>query len=647
MAKCKILRFMGGVIGATALSTLIACGGGSSNNNGGGGGNPPPANVTISITPKTYNLVSPQTLQFTATLTGDTQNQGATWKVDDIAGGNSTVGTISSSGLYTPPASGGGPHAIVATSVADTTKSDSASINVTDLAGVFTYHNNVARDGTNTQEYILNTSNVKTGSFGKLFSCAVDGAVYTQPLWVPNVTINGALHNVIIVATQHDSVYAFDADASPCVTLWQASMLDTTHGATTGEDTVLWSDVGAGSKDIYPEIGIVGTPVIDPATKTIFVVSKSENRSNLTFYQRLHALDITSGNETTNSPANISASVSGDGDDNVGGTITFNQRTHLQRCALALVNGVVYISWASHEDKTPYHGWVLGYNAANLQLVSVFNTTPNDGLGGIWMGGGAPAADSAGNLYLATGNGGFDADSNLSLNDVGDSILKLNPSGLVRADYFTPYNQGSLESTDGDLGAGGVLLLPDQTGPVPHLLVEGGKQGLLYVIDRDNMGQYNSIDNSQIVQTLSPSGSGIFSTPVFWQNTLYLTSIRDYLRALPFNPTTGQFSVTPNSTSAFKFLFPPPSPSLSSQGASNGIIWITDSSNYGPPKTSPAAPAVLYAYDATNLSNMLWNSSLSASDAAGNAVKFTVPTVANGKVYVGTATEVTVYGLLP
>ncbi|MBS1853602.1 MAG: hypothetical protein JST79_22105 [Acidobacteria bacterium] len=645
MEKCKVLRLMGGIVGATVLSGLVACGGGSSNGGGGTPPPPPPPNVTIAVAPKSYNLVSPQTLQFTATLTGDTQHQGATWKVDGVAGGNSTVGTISASGLYTPPAGGGGAHTIVATSVADTTKSDSAGINVTDLAGVFTYHNNLARDGTNTQEYILNTSNVKSGTFGKLFSCAVDGAVYAQPLWVPNVTINGGLHNVVVVATQHDSVYAFDADASPCATLWHASLLDTAHGATTGETSVSWTDVGNGYKDIYPEIGITGTPVIDPSSHTLYVVSKSEKTTS-NFYQRLHALDIATGNEKLSGPVSITASVTGTGDGNVGGTIAFDPRYHLQRPGLALVNGVVYISWASHEDKTPYHGWVIGYDASTLQQLSVFNTTPNDGLGGIWMGGGAPAADSAGNLYLATGNGGFDADSNLSLNDVGDSILKLNPSGLVRADYFTPYNQGALESNDGDLGAGGVLLLPDQTGPVPHLLVEGGKQGLIYVLDRDNMGQYNSIDNSQIVQTVTLS-SGVFSTPAFWQNTLYLTAIRDYLRALPFNPTTGQFSATPNSTSAYKFPFPPPTPSISSQGASNGIVWITDSSLYGPPKTAPAAPAVLYAYDATNLGNMLWNSSLNASDTAGNSVKFTVPTIANGKVYIGTATEVDVYGLLP
>jgi hypothetical protein len=611
--------------------------------------NSPPVNVSVSISPKRAAVVmTTQTQQFTATVSGDPQNLGVTWSVDGATGGNPTLGLISSSGLYTPPASAG-THTIVATSVANTAQSASATVAVTDHPGIFTYRYNLARDGTNTQEYGLTPSNVNTTTFGKLFSCSTDGKVYTQPLWVPNLSINGTTHNVVFVATQHDSLYAFDADASPCVQIWQSNLLDVAHGASAGETSVPTGDVGSGFQDIQPEIGVTGTPVIDPASKTIYVVSKSEGPAG-SFHQRLHALDLTTGNERFGDPVVISASVSGNGDGSTAGNLPFNPQTQNQRCALALVNGVVYIAWASHEDADPYHGWVIGYNAATLAQAAIFNATANGSRAGIWMSGGAPAADTSGNLFLSTGNGTFDATSATSPNnDFGDSILKISPS-LAVTDWFTPFNQSTLESNDLDLGSGGILLLPDQPAGPAHLLVTGGKQGQLYLLNRDGLGNFctscTTIDTN-VVQSLAATNA-IFGTPAFWQNGLYLGGESDKLNLFSFNPSTGKINPTPASQSTLTYGFPGTSPSISSQGSSNGIVWAIDSSQFGAPKNA-GGPAVLHAYDATNLATELWNSSEAPNnrDQAGNAVKFTVPTVVNGRVYVGTQSTIEIYGLLP
>jgi hypothetical protein len=605
--------------------------------------------ISVSISPKRAAVaMTAQTQQFTATLSGDTQNLGVTWSVDGTGGGNATVGSISSNGLYAPPSSGG-VHTVTAASVADTAQSASAMIAVTDLPGIFTYHNNLARDGTNTQEYGLAPSNLNTATFGKLFSCSTDGQVYTQPLWVPNLSINGTTHNVVFVGTQHDSVHAFDADASPCVQIWQANLLDVAHGASAGETAVPTGDVGSGSQDIQPEIGVTGTPVIDPASKTIYVVSKSEGPAG-NFHQRLHALDLTTGNERFGGPVVISASVSGNGDGSTTGNLPFNPQTQNQRCALALVNGVVYIAWASHEDADPYHGWVIGYDAATLAQTAIFNATANGSRAGIWMSGGAPAADTTGNLFLGTGNGTFDATSATSPNnDFGDSILKTSPT-LAVMDWFTPFNQSTLESNDLDLGSGGILLLPEQaSGPV-HLLVTGGKEGKLYLLNRDGLGNFctscTTIDTN-VVQSLAATNA-IFGTPAFWQNGLYVGGVSDKLNLFSFDPSTGKLNPTPASQSTLTYGFPGTSPSISSQGSLNGIVWAVDSSQFGAPKNA-GGPAVLHAYDATNLASELWNSSQAPnnSDQAGTAVKFTVPTVANGKVYVGTQSTIEVYGLQP
>jgi hypothetical protein len=656
------VRQCGGVLVVLTALAMAGCGGGATStgggNNGGGngggntGGGTGSPNITVSVSPKLAAIAaSTQTQQYTATVTEDPKNLGVTWSVDSIKGGNTTVGSITSAGVYTPPASGGS-HTITATSVANTSKSASVTAVVSDLSGVLTWHNNLARDGSNTHEFALTKSNVNSATFGKLFSCAVDGVVYAQPLWVPGVPVNGTKHNAVLVATAHDSVYAFDADQSPCVTLWHANLIDSAHGATSGETTVPNGDVG-GSTDIQPEIGIIGTPVISPSLNTLYAVTKSEGPSG-TFHQRLHALDLSTGNEKSGSPANVSGSVAGDGYDASGSSVTFNSRTHHQRTGLALVNGVVYATWASHGDIDPYHGWVIGYNASSLAPVTTYNLTANGSRGGVWMSGAAPAADSANALYLSTGNGTFNRDSSSAPNtDLGDSVVKLaTSSGISATDWFSPFNQSDLESADRDLGSSGVVLLPDQTSGTAHLLVTGGKEGRLYLLNRDSMGHYcdscsSSSGDTNTVQSFSAT-SALFGTPAFWNNGLYVGGLSDQLLVYTFNSSTGKFQTSPSSQTSTSFSFPGVTPSISSQGASNGIVWALDTSQYGVPKNS-GGPAVLHTYDATDLTTELWNSTQAANnrDRAGNAVKFAVPTVANGKVYVGTRSTVDVYGLLP
>jgi hypothetical protein len=647
---------------------------------GGGGGSFVAPSATVAISPKRAAVAAiTQTQQFTATVTGNVSDLSVTWSVDTIAGGNATVGTIGSSGLYTPPAAGG-THTVTATSVALSTSSASVSVAVSDLAGVFTYHNDVSRDGADTQEYALTAATVGSSTFGKLFSCAVDGAVYAQPLWVPGLTIGGGSHNVLFVATQHDSLYAFDADATPCVTYWQAKLLDTLHGGTANETPIIWNDVGNCFGDIYPQVGVTGTPVIDPGTNTIYLVSSSEvgtvggncSYAPGTFFRRLHALDLATGSEKFNGPVSITASVPGVGDG--GTTVNFDPQKHHQRSGLALAGGTVYVPWSAHEDATPYHGWLMGYSASDLsQAPSVFNTTPNGGLGGIWAAGGAPAIDSLGDVYLSTGNGIFDANSTTSpFTDYGDSILRLHPSSgstlnglnLSLAGWFTPYDQATLAQYDADLGSGAVVLLPDQTSGPEHLLAQLGKEGVVYLIDRDNMGQFNPTDNSQILQSFSGTSGGFWGAPAFWQNGLYFAGAYDFLKVYSFDPSTGLFNTTAASQSGNAFSFPDATPSISSQGASSGIVWAIDASLYGyaspnaagglncyavPVPSACTGPAVLHAYDATNLATEYWNSTQATGnrDQAGNAVKFVPPTIANGKVYVSTRTEVDVYGLLP
>ena len=603
---------------------------------------------TVTLSPTIATLTVSQTQQFTATVPG---GGAATWAVDGIAGGNAAVGIVTSGGLYTA-GTAVGTHTVVATSVANPTESGSAVVAVTDLAGMYTYHNDLARDGANIQEYALTTTNVNTSSFGKLTSCTVDGAIYGQPLWVANLTVGGAKHNVVFVTTQHDSLYAFDADAVPCQQLWMVSLIDIAHGAQAGETTVPPNLFGAGQGAIAPELGVTSTPVIDPASGNLYVVSHSMNSAQTVYYARLHAIILATGAEKVGAPVTITGTYP-----TTGGTVSFNPRWHLQRAGLALVNGVVYVAFASQEDVGPWYGWMMGYqySGTSFTQTAVFNAAPNAPVAqgaGIWMSGGAPAADSSNNLYVVTGNGDF----NTATNDYGDSLLKLTPS-LTVSQYFTPTDQLNDNTQDFDFGAGGAALLADLPAgsPITHLLVCGGKDGSIYLLNRDVLGGYA---DTNAVQRIANPGLEIFSTGAFWNNNFYLSQFIAPLKAYRLTASIPQFTLS--SSTAHPFAFPGSTPSVSAAGAQNGILWALDNSQYCTSDSPGCGPTVLYAYDATNVATELWDSSKVAADAAGFAVKFAVPTIANGKVYVGTrgnnrgvlgatsaSGELDIYGLKP
>jgi hypothetical protein len=530
---------------------------------------------------------------------------------------------------------------------------------------VLTWHNDTARTGENLAETALTPTNVNSTQFGKKFSVAVDGYVYAQPLVKTGLTIGGVTHDVVFVATEGDSVYALDAGTGSL--LWHDGVIPTIAGYTTS--TVPNGDVG--TTDIVPQIGITGTPVIDAGTSTLYVVAKTKEVNNTTgdkhYVQRLHALDLTSGAEKFGGPVVIAdtivngttytfvsgPSVPGTGAGSVNGVVNFNSLRQNQRPALLLDNGTVYIAWASHGDNDPYHGWVLGYSAASgtLQLVStaVYNDSPNGTRAGIWMSGSGLTVDpdNASALYFASGNGTFDANTGGS--DYGDSVVRLAVGGngsLTVADYFTPSNQSLLERRDQDQGSGGVLALPDTLGSTahPHLLVQVGKTGNIYLIDRDNMGKISSRKNS-VVQELSSAVGGMWASPTLFNNgtnsaLMYFGGKGDFIKA--FSITSGVIASTAVAQSSNSFAFPGTTTSVSANGITNGIVWALDTSAY-----SSSGPEVLYAYNATNLST-LYNSNQAANsrDVPGAAVKFAVPTVANGMVYVGTETTLTAFGLL-
>jgi hypothetical protein len=539
--------------------------------------------------------------------------------------------------------------AIVAALILSTALATAAQISV------LTQHNDIERTGQNTNETILNTSNVNVAHFAKLFSLPVAGQVYAQPLYVQNVAIAGTNHNVLIVATETDHLYAFDADTKGPA-LWTASMVDQAHGAKSGEHS-LQSSTTIGCTDLQPQIGISSTPVIDALAQTIYVEAKSQLGS--TYIHRLHALDLATGHEKAPGPVEITATVNGTGDGSQNGKITFDPLHQHNRSGLLLLNGEIYIAFASHCDFGPYHGWLFAYNTTNFAQSSLLVTTPNGGLGGFWMAGSGVAADGNGNIYIASGNGTFDT-NNVPATELGDSVLKLGTTNgkISLLDYFTPSDQNCLEAQDIDLGSGGVLVLPTQPGTTPDLLVAAGKEGAIYVVNRDQMTAKNvhyvgqSTCTTQDPEILEESASGavggMWSMPAYWNSTLYYWGSGDVLKSIPVTGGLPDFThITGNTTSIG---FPGATPSISSNGTAAGsaIVWAIDSSQYGSPGPVPG-PAVLHAYDATNISNELWNSAQAGDhrDQPGNAVKFSVPTIANGKVYIGTSGQVQAYGLLP
>jgi hypothetical protein len=516
------------------------------------------------------------------------------------------------------------------------------SLAASGLAVVDTYHNDNSRTGQNLLETALTPDNVNATHFGKLYSFPVDGYIYAQPLYIPQVAVPGnGIHNVVIVATQHDSVYAFDSDSPTPGPLWKVNFLNPDAGITTISPT----DVNA--SDIMPEIGITSTPVIDVASNTIYVVAAT--KENGAFYHRLHALDLTSGAEKFGGPRTIQASYPGTAQDGHDGVISFSSRFQLQRAALLLSKGKVYVAFASNADSGLYHGWVVSYDATTLRQAGAWVSTPDGYQGGIWMSGCGISADNDGNLYLSIANGPFDAFGEQPGTNYSDSVVKLKPGahGLSLADFFTPYNQAKMAEDDFDLGSAGVMLLPRQPDSFPDLAVTSGKNGHIYVLNRDSLGGYNpGRGNPQIVQEISRQLRQQMGTPAYWNGRVYFgagtSPQKDGIKA--FALRNGKLSAAPVSQTAPMSHLTRSTVSVSSNGDSKGIVWAVDNDAY---YAVQQGTAVLHAYDATDLSRELYNSNQRFSrDNPGQSSKFTVPTVADGKVFVGGANQVSVYGLL-
>ena len=517
-----------------------------------------------------------------------------------------------------------------------------AQVNVT------TYHNDNSRTGQNTQETTLSPANVNSSQFGKLFTIVVDGYVYAQPLYLAGVSIQGGTHNVLYVATEHNSVYAIDADSGAIY--WQVS-LTPAGGTTVNSSTVLKCG------DLMPEAGITGTPVIDTSTGTLYVVAASVVSGSVVQY--VHAIDVRTATEKFGGPVLIHGSAPGTAGDGNGTTVSFNALYENQRAALLLAGGHVVISWSSHCDVDPWHGWVMSYSAGTLAQEGVFNPSADGRANGVWMSGGGPAADANGNIFFPTGNGTWNGTT-----DYGDSIVKLGPpnqGSFPVLDYFTPYNQNSLSNGDTDVSSGGLVLLPALASG-RQLLAQMGKEGKIYLVDQLNLGKNCAVQSPacsgsdpQIVQEIPKATVGIWGAPAYWNGNLYWgaasgdTGAADTLKAFSFNAGgSGLISTAPTSVSTKKFGFPGPTPAISSDGASNGILWGLDNSAYQQNCKSGTNCQVLYAYDAGNLANMLYNSGQAANnrDVPGSAVKFSVPTIVNGKVYVPSEYAVSAYGLL-
>jgi len=503
---------------------------------------------------------------------------------------------------------------------------------------VLTQHNDAARTGANLSETLLNTKSVSPKTFGKLGTLAVDGYLYAQPLYVQNVRVpKRGLHNVVYLATAHNSVYAFDADdLTAALPLWKVNLGPPVPAAEVY--TTKWTDMRI-------EIGVTSTPVIDPSTNTIFIEAKTKEHG--TYVQRLHALDIATGAEKPGSPIEIKASVPGTGMASANGQVTFDPVKQLQRPALLLANSTVYLAFGSHADIPPFHGWILGYNAKTLKRTCVFNLTPNGEEGAIWQAGMGMAADPAGNVYAMVGNGTFDADSGGS--NYGNSILKLapEPGTLSVSDYFTPYNQASLSENDQDTGASGPLLIPNTS-----LLLGGGKNGWLYLTQTRKMGHYQSSDDSQIVQSFQITHGNCHGSAVYWNGPVgpqvYIWPEFAHLTA--FKLSSSKLDPTPASSSAVAVPDGMPGAflSVSADGgkAGTGIVW--SSAPYDANANWDTVPGILRAYDASDLSREIWNSKMvPARDDAGMFAKFCAPTVVNGRVYLSTfSNHLDVYGLL-
>jgi hypothetical protein len=496
-----------------------------------------------------------------------------------------------------------------------------------------------ARTGANLKEKILTPANVNVRQFGKLFTLKVDGDVYAQPLYLPDVEIPGkGKHNVLFIATENDSIYAFDADAGSATPLWQVTFADSSKGISPLSD----SDVRCFF--IAPNIGITSTPVIDLPSGTLYVLARTKENPGFLraneYKQRLHALAITTGAEKFGGPVEIQAAVSGKGAGQSGGRLRFDPLNENPRAALLLVNDTVYLSWGSSCDVGPYHGWLMAYDAHTLSQKSVFNTSPDASEGAIWQGDAGPAADQAGNIFLVTGNGDFDAATNGR--DFGDSVLKLSSTAqnLSVSDYFTPSNQAQLSANDNDLGSSGPVLLADQHGAHPHLLVTAGKEGRIYLLDRDHLGKFQPDNDSHAVQSILAS-RGAFGAMAYWNQNVFFIGSDTHLQDFALDHGV----LKSKAASQTRFFDSGATPAISANGSKAGIVWAASSKNWNEP---PGRPAVLYAYDAADVSRELYSSEQNPQrDRPGVALRFAIPTIANGKLYLGSKGQVDVYGLLP
>ena len=496
---------------------------------------------------------------------------------------------------------------------------------------VATYHNNNARTGLNSTEVSLTPRNVSVTTFGKLGAVTVQGDIYAQPLYVPQVTTSTGSHNLIIVATEHDQVYAIDANSRQII--WHTDLLGSSGMVTTVDP----NDVDCGA--ISPEIGITGTPVIDTTSSTVYMVARTKDTSSgqPVFYQWLHALDLATGQDKL-PPTNITTPPDPGGQ---FGVAQFSPLLNNQRSALLLANGQVYVAWASHCDLNVYQGWLMAFDANTLQLTGAWTPEPSGQMGGIWMAAAGPAADSNGNVFLAVGNGWSDAMSGGS--NYGDSVVRFQGGSdqLSLADYFIPFDWQMLDDEDHDLGSGGIILMPDQTGSAhPHLAVVAGKSAKIYLLDRDNLGQSQPGDDYQILQSFQSDGQLSLCTAAFWNNNVYFGWMFGPVESFRYNPTTQQIATTPTSTTLpFDLGYPGATVSVSSSGNLSGIVWML---------RNDGAYSDLRAYDATNLGKELYSSEDSPGrDQSGPSVTFGVPTVADGFVFVGARGEVDIYGLLP
>ncbi|MGC1615367.1 MAG: hypothetical protein WA736_11830 [Candidatus Acidiferrum sp.] len=506
---------------------------------------------------------------------------------------------------------------------------------VTSVAQVATSQYDNARTGATLVETKLTPQNVNVNQFGKVGVFQVDGAVYAQPLFIPSMEIPGkGKHNVLFIATEHDSVYAFDADHPNAPPLWQVSLLSKKQGTTPV------SDRAAQCPFIRPEIGITSTPVIDLRTGTLYVLARTMIEhwiGDTEYFQHLHALAITTGQEKFGGPRLITASVPGRGEGGTNGQVRFDPLRENPRASLLLANNALYLSWASSCDVPTYHGWFMAYDSATLEQRAVLNITPDGSEGGIWESDTGPAADASGNVYVPTANGTFDAAS--GGRDYGDSVLKLARVGssLQVRDYFTPYNQSQLSDSDADLGSSGPLLLPDQTGSHPHLLVQPTKAGMIYLIDRDQMGKFNP-DGDAIVGRIEISGGG-YGAMAYWNGHVYFAGSNDYLR----DYTVANGRLSPYKASNFRFENPGATPTISANENKGAILWAVATRTW----SGEDRPAIIYAFDAMNVGQPTYTSEQNSKrDRAGLATRFVIPVVADGHLYVAARGEVDVYGLL-